>query len=110
MSDPSDFQIVFSTVPDRETGLKIADQLVEYKLAACVSLLPGLISTYVWKGKLQHDDECLLMIKTRAADYKALEVALKGQHPYELPEIIAVPLSDGLPEYLNWIIDSLEKS
>jgi periplasmic divalent cation tolerance protein len=50
------------------------------------------------------------MIKTRAADYKALEVALKGQHPYELPEIIAVPLSSGLPEYLNWIIDSLEKS
>lgn len=110
MHGPGNSYIVFSTVPDRETGLKIADQLVENKLAACVSLLPGVVSTYVWQGKLQHDDECLLMIKTLAADYKALETALKDQHPYELPEIIAVTLSDGLPEYLNWIIDSLEKS
>ena len=110
MPDPTDFQIVFSTVPNRETGHKIADYLVEYQLAACVSLIPGLVSTYVWQGKLQHDEECLLMCKARTADYKKLEAALREQHPYELPEIIAVPLSNGLPEYLNWIINSLEKS
>ncbi len=109
MPGPTDFQIVFSTVPDRETGLKIADQLVEYKLAACVSLLPGVVSTYVWQGNLQHDEEYLLMCKTRTADYPRLETTLCEIHPYELPEIIAVPLSSGLPEYLNWITHALEK-
>lgn len=109
MSATRPVQIVFTTVPDRDTGLRIADRLVEYKLAACVSLLPGLVSTYVWQGELQHEYECLLMIKTRAADYRALETALQDIHPYELPEIIAVPLSDGLPAYLNWITESLEK-
>ena len=105
----TDVLLVYSTVPDRDTGLKIADALVEYKLAACVSLLPGLVSTYRWKGDIQHDDECLLMIKTRRADYRAVESNLRQLHPYELPEIIAVPLTDGLPDYISWILDSLEK-
>ena len=109
MSTPQDFQIVFSTVPDRDTGLKMAEKLVEYKLAACVSLLPGLVSTYFWQDKIQRDEECLLMCKTLTADYPTMETALRDMHPYELPEIIAVPLSNGLPEYLNWILNSLEK-
>ncbi len=110
MADPADFRIVFCTVPDADTGRHIADRLVEYRLAACVNLIPGLESIYRWKGEIQHDSEVLLMIKTTAADYVPLEQAIRELHPYELPEIVAVPLSNGLTDYLNWIIESREKT
>ncbi len=103
MSSPADVQIVFCTVPDPETGQRIAERLVEYRLAACVNLLPGLKSVYRWKGELCTDTEILLMIKSGTADYADLEAAIRELHPYELPEIIAVPLSNGLPEYLEWV-------
>ncbi|HHO69128.1 MAG TPA: divalent-cation tolerance protein CutA [Gammaproteobacteria bacterium] len=110
MADPADFRIVFCTVPDAGTGRRIAERLVEYRLAACVNLIPGLESIYRWKGEIQHDAELLLMIKTTVADYEALERAIRDLHPYELPEIVAVPLSNGLADYLNWISKSREKT
>ncbi len=103
MGDTSDAIIVYSTVPDRDTGERIAGQLLEYRLAACVSLIPGVISHYRWRGKVEHANEVLMMIKARARDYPRLESALRSQHPYELPEIIMVPVSGGLAEYLHWI-------
>jgi periplasmic divalent cation tolerance protein len=98
-----DIHIVFCTVPDMDTGRRIASHLVEYGLAACVNLLPDIESVYQWKGETLKDSEVLLMIKSRAADYSGLEAAISKLHPYELPEIIAVPLSNGSPEYLDWI-------
>ncbi|MEE9343295.1 MAG: divalent-cation tolerance protein CutA [Gammaproteobacteria bacterium] len=105
-----EFQIVYSTVPDRLCGQVIADTLVSKKLAACVNLIPGIESTYFWEGSLQHDQGCLLMIKTQTADYMAVEAAIRELHPDELPEIIAVPLSSGSPDYLHWITRSLDKT
>jgi periplasmic divalent cation tolerance protein len=72
-------------------------------MAACINILPRMTSIYSWKGKIEEGQEHLLMIKTRAERYAAIEQAIRAQHPYELPEIIATPISHGLPEYLNWI-------
>ncbi len=103
MSEARDVVIVYCTVPDTDTGQRIASHLVEYRLAACVTLIPGVTSVYRWKGEVETATEALLMIKARAADYARLETAVRSQHPYELPEIIAVPVSDGLTEYLDWV-------
>ena len=103
MSTANDIQIVFCTVPDSDTGHRIAAQLVEYGLAACVNLITGIDSVYRWKGQLEKASEVLLMIKSRSADYTEVETAISAMHPYELPEIIAVPVSSGLPGYLDWV-------
>ncbi len=103
MNSTDAVQIIYCTVPDTETGHLIAGHLVEYQLAACVNLLPGIESVYRWQGQLHKETEVLLMIKSRSADYADIETAIRALHPYELPEIIAVPLSDGLPEYLDWV-------
>ncbi|GMQ88340.1 MAG: divalent-cation tolerance protein CutA [Gammaproteobacteria bacterium] len=103
MSNADDIQIVFCTVPDPDSGQRIAVHLVECRLAACVNLLPGIKSVYRWKDEICTDSESLLMIKSRAADYTDVENAIRRLHPYELPEIIAVPLSNGLPGYLDWV-------
>jgi periplasmic divalent cation tolerance protein len=99
----SEYLVVLSTCPDAANAEKIARDLVERRLAACVNILPGLRSHYTWKDACESAEEHLLLIKTRAAVYEALERALRALHPYELPEIIAVPLAAGLPDYLAWI-------
>ena len=103
MSEASDVIVVYCTVPDTATGERLAGHLVEYRLAACVNLLPGVTSTYRWQDKVETDTEALLMIKARAGDYARLESAIRSQHPYELPEIITVPVNGGLAEYLDWV-------
>ncbi len=103
MSEAGAAIIVYCSVPDTATGERLARHLVEYRLAACVSLIPGVISTYRWQGRVETAGEALLMIKARADDYPRLESALRSQHPYELPEIITVPVTGGLAEYLHWI-------
>ena len=102
--------IVLCTVPDAATGEALGQHLVETGLAACVNLVPGLTSIYRWQGKVQRDAEVLLVIKTRHDRFAALSAAVRERHPYELPEIIAVPLSAGLPAYLDWINQSLDQS
>lgn len=104
----SDYQIVLSTCPDAATARTIATALVERGLAACVNIVPGIESVYRWQGAIEQESELLLLIKSRADAYAALEQAILELHPYELPEVIAVPLSTGLPAYLGWIDANLK--
>lgn len=105
-----DHCIVLCTVPDTATGEALGQHLVETQLAACVNLISGLTSIYRWQGKLQRDAEVLLVIKTRHDRFASLCTVVRERHPYELPEIIAVPLTDGLPAYLDWINQNLDSS
>jgi periplasmic divalent cation tolerance protein len=95
--------LVFTNVPDRAVAEKLADMLVERRLAACVNILAHCRSVYRWKDAVQHDEEHPMLIKTTQERYAALEQALRAGHPYELPEIIAVPIERGLPAYLDWV-------
>ncbi len=99
-------RLVFCTCPDRNTAERIAAALVELRLAACVNLLPGLHSIYRWQDAVEHADEVLLLIKSTAERYPALQAAIVEQHPYELPEVVAVEAAGGLPGYLAWVRDS----
>ena len=99
----TDVLLVLCTCPDEATGADIAETLVRERLAACVNRLPGLISVYQWQGKLESDRETLLLIKTTDARFEALCERLGELHPYELPEIIATPVTKGLPRYLQWV-------
>lgn len=100
--------LVLNTCPDQATAEKIATSLVERQLAACVNIVPGLTSIYRWQGKIEQGQEALLLIKSRLDKYAELEAQLRQQHPYELPEILKVSLSGGLPDYLAWIDNSLD--
>jgi periplasmic divalent cation tolerance protein len=104
----NDTQIVLCTVPDEAAAKQIATALVEEKLAACVNIVPGITSVYRWKGAIETAPELLLIIKTTRAVYTRLQDRIRALHPYELPEIIAVSLDQGLPDYLAWIKTSLE--
>jgi periplasmic divalent cation tolerance protein len=95
--------LVFTDLPDRAAAERLADLLVEKKLAACVNILGPCRSVYRWKSEVQHDEEHPVLIKTTRERYDALEQALREGHPYELPEIIAVPIERGLPAYLEWV-------
>jgi periplasmic divalent cation tolerance protein len=96
-------QIIFCTCPDNSTAEKIARWLVENQLAACVNIVPGITSIYAWEGRIESAQEHLLIIKASSLNYQAIETAIQQHHPYQLPEIIALPVEQGLPEYLNWI-------
>ena len=102
-----DPQIVLCTVPDRDTAEQIATTLVTDRLAACVNIVPGITSVYRWKESVEKASEHLLIIKTHSAVFDTLQDSIKKLHPYELPEVIAVPIKDGLPEYLDWISTSI---
>ena len=95
--------IVITNAPDRDVALKIARALIERRLAACVNILAECTSVYRWQGRLETAVEVPLLIKTRAAIYAEVEAAIKSLHPYELPEIVAVPIERGLPAYLEWV-------
>ena len=97
--------LVFTHLPDRDAAVRLARALVERRLAACVSIGAGCTSVYRWQGAVEEADEVPVLIKTRAARYPELEAAIQALHPYELPEIIAVPLVRGLPEYLEWVAE-----
>ena len=95
--------LVLTNLPNRAAAEKLADLLIERRVAACVNILAPCRSVYRWKGAVQHDEEHPMLIKTTSERYGALEQALRGGHPYELPEIIAVPIERGLPAYLDWV-------
>ena len=95
--------LVLTNLPDRAAAERLAGELIETQLAACVNILAPCRSVYRWKGALQHDEEHPMLIKTTSERYPALEAALRAGHPYELPEIIAVPIERGLPAYLGWV-------
>jgi periplasmic divalent cation tolerance protein len=95
--------LALSTCPDEDSARRIAAALVGERLAACVNRVPGLHSTYFWNGRLQDEPEILLIIKTTAGRLAALEARLKALHPYELPELVAIPVEGGNERYLNWV-------
>jgi len=97
--------IVITNCPDEETANHIALAVVEARLAACVNILPRVQSIYRWQGAVESAVEVPLLIKTTTAAYPALEAAIRERHPYEVPEIIALPISAGLPAYLNWVAE-----
>jgi len=101
--------VVFCTCPDEMTAKKLAGGLVERQLAACVNVLPGIRSIYRWQGEVQDDGEALMVIKTSREAYPDLENWLLEQHPYELPEVIALPLERGLPGYLEWVAQETKR-
>jgi periplasmic divalent cation tolerance protein len=98
-----DALLVLTNLPDTAHARALAAALVEARLAACVSILAPCRSVYRWQGRIEDTSEVPLLIKTTAACYPALEAAIRQQHPYELPEIIAVPIERGLPDYLAWL-------
>ena len=95
--------LIYCTCPDQKTAERIARHLVSDKLAACVNILPGVSSIYEWQGQIETAQEHLLLIKSQASRYTAIETAIKTLHPYQLPEIIAVAIARGSAEYLKWI-------
>ena len=100
---PDDILVCLSTCPDAATAEAIATALVHESLAACVNQLPGVRSTYRWQGAVHTDEEVLLVIKTTAGRLPALRERLLALHPYELPELIALPVTDGHAPYLDWV-------
>ena len=89
--------------PDAASAQRLADALVAERLAACISRVPGVLSTYRWQGEIHTDQEELLLIKTTVAGFEALKARLPELHPYELPELLALPAERGLAAYLDWV-------
>lgn len=96
--------LVLTNLPDHEAAVALARTVVERRLAACVNVLGECTSVYRWQGKIEEAAEVPVLIKTSADAYPALERSLRELHPYELPEIVAVPLAHGLPDYLGWVL------
>jgi periplasmic divalent cation tolerance protein len=95
--------LVCSTFPDIEVARRIAPQLVAENFAACANIVPVVESIYRWQGKIEEARETLVFFKTTAARYAGFQERLKSLHPYDVPEIICLPISGGLPEYLRWV-------
>ena len=103
MSADSAVLLVLSSLPDQAAAQQLARTLIERRLAACVSVLAPCTSVYRWRGAVEEAAEVPVLIKTTAGRYAELESVLRALHPYELPEIIAVPVVHGLPDYLDWV-------
>jgi periplasmic divalent cation tolerance protein len=99
--------VVLVTAPSEQTALEIAQALVDERLAACVSVVPRITSVYIWEGRREAVGESLLVIKTRGDGYEALQRRVLALHPYAVPEVLAVPVQAGAPDYLQWVHDSV---
>ena len=97
--------LALSTFPDQETARDISSELVTKKFAACANIFPGVESIYRWKEKIESGNETLVLFKLSEDRQSAFQEKLRSLHPYEVPEIIFVPISSGLPEYLRWVIE-----
>ena len=100
--------VIFITCPGAKDSRRIADKLLKAKLVACVNTVPKITSRYWWKGKIEKAEECLLIAKTEKRLFKAVEKKVKSIHSYTVPEIIAVPIEAGNPDYLKWISESVK--
>lgn len=109
MEPDTDYHLVITTCPNSDVARRLADHVVENRLAACVNIISDITSVYRWQGKISTDLEQLLLMKSPKSRYPELEQAIKAMHPYELPEVVAVPIRAGLADYLAWIGDSCEK-
>ena len=104
-----DYCIVLCTCPDQASAEAIASLLVNNRLAACVNIVSGISSIYQWQGKLEKSQEQLLVIKSKPAVFEGLKTAILEHHPYELPEIISIPLHSGFSNYLSWIDENIDE-
>ena len=100
-------QVCLCTAPSAEVGTELARGLVEAKLAACVNIVPGVRSIYRWQGEIQDDAELLLIIKTSRERFEAMRDWLIEAHPYDVPEVLALPVEAGADAYLAWVLESL---
>ena len=105
----SDVLVAICTVPDADEGRRLARLLVEGRASACVNVLPGARSVYRWQGEIHEDDEALMIVKTDRRRLPALVDLVASHHPYDCPEVVAIPVTGGLPEYLKWVVDSLDE-
>jgi len=103
----SDAILVFMTAASADEARRIADHVIELSLAACVQILPEIESIYRWKGKVQHEKEVLMLAKTTATQFDALEEAVRAIHSYEIPEIIGVPMASVSEPYLGWLLSNV---
>jgi periplasmic divalent cation tolerance protein len=103
MAGPQDTLLVITNLPDRGSAERLAEALIARRVAACVNVMAPCRSVYPWQGAVEHAEEHPVFVKTPVDRYDALQQAIRELHPYELPEIIAVRLDAGLPEYLNWV-------
>lgn len=101
-------RIVFISVP-RDEAKVLGKRIVENRLAACVNIIPRIDSFYWWQDKINTDEESLIIAKTSQLKVEALITFVKENHPYEIPEVITVPLAEGLPDYINWVIEETGK-
>jgi len=104
----TEVRLVFTTLPSAELAAKLARTLVEEKLAACGNVLPAVRSIYRWKGKVEDENEVLLLLKTHVRQVARLQARILELHPYEVPEVLAVPVEAGFQGYLDWVAASTE--
>src|SRR5512139_1508434 len=102
--------LILTNVPDQGTAEKLAHALVEGRAAACVNVLAAGRSIYRWQGAVETADEIPLLIKTTAANYPRVEAIVRAQHPYDVPELIAIPITHGLPAYLGWLATETDRT
>lgn len=97
--------LVITNFPDNESASALAQELIDTRLAACINIMSACTSVYRWQGNTESANEFPVFIKTQQKHYNRVEQIINAMHPYELPEIIAVPVTNGLPGYLQWIVD-----
>ncbi len=102
----SEYMITFVTAPKREEAGKIAEELIGAGLAACVNIIPSIISFYRWKNEVCRDEECLLVVKSRWELFDRMKEKIVEVHSYEVPEIVSFSIEKGLPDYLDWITET----
>jgi len=100
-------KLVLSTAPDLPTAHTLAEGLIEKKLAACVNILPAIVSIYKWQGNVEQSQECQLIIKTNEIKLADIESFIQQNHPYDVPEVIALDIADGSKNYLDWVNQEL---
>ncbi|HEX2530692.1 MAG TPA: divalent-cation tolerance protein CutA [Burkholderiaceae bacterium] len=101
--------VVLTNLPNLAAAQALARHLVQQRLAACINILPAVRSVYQWQGAIEEADEVPLLVKTSTSRYAELESAIKAAHPYQVPEIIALPITAGLPAYLDWIAQTTKR-
>ncbi|PSN44404.1 Protein CutA [Blattella germanica] len=106
---PGTHSVAYVTAPNEEVAKKLAHGIVTNKLAACVNIIPKITSVYEWKGEINEDAEVLMMIKTRSSRIDELSQYMRSNHPYEVAEVIALPIENGNPPYLDWLSEVVPK-
>ncbi|MCC6954473.1 MAG: divalent-cation tolerance protein CutA [Deltaproteobacteria bacterium] len=106
MNPDHEIELILVSVPDAETGKRLARQLAEERLIACANILPGMTSIYTWQGSVEEAEETLLILKTRPSLFERVESFLKREHPYDTPEIVGIRTADVSGQYREWLLDS----